>query len=319
MLAWDNDFFSLLPAAKTPLQTKNVLIEKIKVERKEMVQTALSTDRHTWPEGTELLNMVQAIARFRDNDEKDVLQLAYAVPVSELLDDVEPGDSATVEIGLSIFDEQMSPVFRDVREYTLIDKSDPGIWKDYLIDEFEVSLIPALYNIAVHGQAPEVNRVNGWQYHYSLSDSSRNALSLSTLKPAFDIQPIAGTGGRHRNDLLMVPNPAKIFSRDEPVFAYYEVYHLAYNQEGRTDYSVTFTVKEAANQRLLDRITGIFSSGEECRVSVQSDQTGDSRSAADYISFDMGRVSQGSYELILDVKDKVTGDTAVSKVVIQLK
>ena len=154
--------------------------------------------------------------------------------------------------------------------------------------------------------------MNGWQYRYTLTDSVRQELACSTLNLAFDIQPKTGSENRYRDDLQIIPNPTKIFIKDEPVFVYYEIYNLSFNPEGRTDFTVNFTLKESGKKKLLKKITGIFGSGAAYRVAIQSDQQSEYRTVSDYIVFDMSTAKEGRYELVLEVRDNVNGDGAVS-------
>ena len=96
------------------------------------------------------------------------------------------------------------------------------------------------------------------------------------------------------------------------MFVYYEIYNLSFNQEGRTDFTVKFTLKESGKKKLLKKITGIFGSGAVYQVAIQSDQQSEHRTVSDYIVFDMSTAKDGRYELVLEVRDNVNGEEAVS-------
>ena len=133
-------------------------------------------------------------------------------------------------------------------------------------------------------------------------------MGCSTLKLAFDVSPTSRSDRRSRDVLKIVPNPYGQFERKDPVFTYYEVYNLAYDGQGKTNYTVSFALKQLTdNRNVLQKIVGVFGSRKMYEVSIQNDQTGDSRTVADYISFDVSRARPGQYELRLTVRDNVTG------------
>ena len=293
---------------------KDRIIQEIKMERAEQVESGFRNDRHTWKNEIEVLDMVHSISQFRETVKSDLLQLSYAIPLSSLSDMDVKSDSVSFEAGVVIFDEEMQPLFKDRRNFKLVDSSDAYVRNDLFIDEFEVSLPLGRYNIAIHVRTLDDTKVNGWRYRYTLPDTARDRLACSSLKLAFDISPKpVESDSRHRNDLRIIPNPMNKFNRNDPVYVYYEVYNLAYNVQGMTDYAVTFVLRQTGKKKgIVKRITGIFGSGEKNQVSVESDQFGNSSTAADYISFDMSRAKAGEYELVLKVRDKVSGEEAMA-------
>ena len=119
--------------------------------------------------------------------------------------------------------------------------------------------------------------------------------------------------------MKIVPNPTKSFSRKEPVFAYYEIYNLAYDGDGNTHYTVNFTLRKSGKKGLVKRITGVFGSGEKYQVSIQSDQSGTARTDCDYIVFDMSKAKKGEYVMTLEVIDNVSGEKTSTASELSLK
>jgi hypothetical protein len=276
----------------------------------ETVGLALRSDRHTWPEKTDLLDMVHDVIRFRQSDNQDMLQVAYAVPISRLLKSDNASDTVDFEAGIAVFDHRTESLFKETRHYSACYSSDQYIWNDWFIDEFEVPLDLEKVYIAVHGQAQELNLVDGWKYEYDLGDSARDQLSCSSMKLAFHIEASDASEVPSRQNLKIIPNPSRKFEIDSPVFVYYEIYNLAFDEQGRTCYSITFTLKEAGEKDFLQAISGLFGSGKDYQISVESEQAGDNRTVCDYIVFDMGSAGEGEYELVLKVHDHIAGDEA---------
>jgi len=272
------------------------------------VDTAFQSDRHTWPKETEPLEMAYATARFREGRDKGVVQLAYAIPLSALMDEGAEVDSVLLESGVTVFSGDADPLFDEIRSFTIKPGPDSHVWKDYFILEYEFLLDLKQHNITLHARVPEDNTLCGWRDVHDLSTLDGDRLMLSTLKLAFDITPATEHFDRHRDALNIVPNPTKSFRREEPIFAYYEIYNLTYDGEGQTHYTVNFTLRKAGKKGLVKRITGVFGSGEKYQVSVESDQTGASRTMTNFISFDMSKAKKGDYVMTLEVKDHVSGE-----------
>ena len=310
MLTWDTKYQRLYSFTLSEGE-RWAILEEIVAERVQMVKDGFRHDRHTWPEKTRVLDMPHVASQFRKSDEEELLQLAYSIPFESIINDKTEKDSIKVEAGIAVFDCHMLLIHKDIRRYVVTDHSDPHVWNDLFIDEFEISLVPERYNISLHARILSTNHLNGWRFKYPIDGDNRDRLACSTLKLAFHVAPEEGKDSRHRDDLKIIPNPTKKFNKNEPIYSYYEIYNLTYNAQGKTDFTVNFILKQSGEKgNILRNITGIFSSGQKYQISIQSDQTGDSRTVTDYISFDVSRGEKGEYELILEVKDNVTGDVA---------
>ena len=315
MLGWDTKYQRLYMGSTDPS-----IIQELEIERVQMVDDGFRHDRHSWDEKTEVLNMTHIDARFRESAEEECVQFAYAVPLSELLEDRAKTDSVRFETGIAVFDSNMVELYKDIREFTVKDTTDPHIWKNLFIDEFEIPLIPHQYNIAIHARVTDGHKLNGWRFKYPVPPTPRGRLSCSSLKLAFDVSPKTVSESRHRENLKIIPNPTKRFKNDEPLFAYFEIYNLTYDPQGNTEYTLTFVLQEKKEkQNLFDRITGIFGGQKGYKVSVENTVKGTERTVADYISFDMSKLKKGEYELILRIKDRVSGDDASASADFELR
>ncbi len=311
MLNWDSYITRLLSAHE---EERPALILEMAIDRAEMVDRGFKTDRHTWPEETKVLDMAYSIAQFRQSEDSDLLQLAYSIPLKSLFEKKVQPDSIKFETGIAVFDTQMVSVFKDNRQFIIKDDSDSHVWNDQFIYEYEFPLELKSHNIALYAKVPAANKLNGWKFVYRLSDSNRNRLACSTLKLAFHISSETNTDNHHRDGLKIIPNPSKKFNKKTPIYAYYEIYNLTYNDQGITNYTVNITVKQPKfKKKILQRILGIFSRKDGYRLSIQNDQSGTSRDVFDYIDIDISRLKKGAYNLTLEAKDNLTGEEVASK------
>lgn len=305
---WDQRFHRMIIGSEAERYS---LKHEIDVERKHTIDDAFQSDSHTWPKETEAIDMKYSIARFRKSEKKDLIQIAYAIPVTDLIENKAEKDSISFEVGINIFDGRATPCFKSVRNYSIGDISDPRIWDGLFIDEFEFPLVMKSYNISIHSSIPEYNKMNGWRFVYTLEDSARNRLACSTLKMCFDILSIQDSAYRKRGTLKMIPNPSKEFDNVKPLFVYYEIYNLSFNAQGVTEYTINFMLKKkSTTKNFFKKFIGMFGRKDGYQITIEDKQSGTSRTVNDYIHFDMHRLNKGLYELTLLVKDRVSGDEA---------
>jgi hypothetical protein len=158
--------------------------------------------------------------------------------------------------------------------------------------------------LSFHARLSGTEILNGWRQSVTSVDTVRDRLACSTLKAAFDIKPSGTLDGRNRAALRMVPNPMNAAKLRDPLYIYYEIYNLGLNGKGLTDYSVHFTLRQTDTGRsFLRKMAGLIGGAGKYRVSIQNDRSGRTRTAADYVGFDVRQASPGVYQLKLTVKD----------------
>ena len=283
------------------------------------VDYALQTDRHTWPREIIPLEMDLLVDQYKKNDEQETIELSIGIPEGILLSGEKSDNAIELETACTIVNGEMIPAIEKRRFHTIRINDDSQFVKDLFLTQFTFDLHRTPVNITLHARIPEQNKLNGRRFLHDLNIPVRNRLSLSTLKPAFDISRTDRDGKTTRDIFKIIPNPTRTFPHNDPVYIYYEIYDLAFNTEGKTDYTVRFTLQKTGKRGLAKRIFGVFSSGKSYQVSVESNQTGDRRDVSDYIIFDMSNVKRGEYELSLYVTDHIMDETAVADRTIFLK
>ena len=302
LVGWDGKYHNI-----------NAFGSQLIAERIENIDFAFQNDFHTWPKETRDLGLTYSMAHFCKNKDEDIVQLSYAFPLSNLIDNKTKNNNLTLETGVVVFDNNMIQLYKDVKNCNVTNKTNAHVWQDWFIDEFEFPLELSRYNIALHARVLDENKVSGYQYNYTLSDSLRGKLFCSSLKLAFHISPKTDSEIRHRDNLIIIPNPSKHFRKDETLYAYFEIYNLGINTEAKTNYSLNFMLTQKENRKnVFSKITGIFGGKEKYKVSIQNDYEGGSLSVSDYMNFDISRLDKGDYEIRMIVKDNVSGKESLT-------
>lgn len=307
LVGWDPAF--------TRLQQSNdeSYLEDLQQRRLQELDFSFRHDRRSRPERSRTLPLAHEMNIFHESDIQDVLQLAYSLPLQDAAALLTPGDSL-VEVGLALMDERQNLVYRDLRTVNLNDRSQWQRFHGNAIGEFEVPLQRRDYLVRLHAQSSDGHCVYYWQNVFSCKDSLKNRLSCSPLKQAYNIEPIVSMASRFRKDIAMVPNPRKIYHAYDPLFVYYEIYNLTLGANGRTDYVIDFSVNQKHKKKnLLDKMTDIFKEGKKSQVATQYGRAGRKMNESNYYFLDIKDLSVGDYELVLNIKDNRSGESALAR------
>jgi hypothetical protein len=319
MIDWDTRYFRLLNEESEPVDRISLLNQVIE-ERVQTVEQALSADRQTWSPQMQPIDAVLTQYRFRATGTTDFHQVAAAVPLGKLRESVGEADSVVLETGVEVFDTRLLPAFTDRHRFVLRDTSDSRVRNGQWIDEYQFELPLKPHLLAFHARVGGTEILNGWKRAVTPGDSARDRLAVSTLKLAYSIEPAAGSTGRDKSVLRMVPNPAATARLSDPLFLYYELYNLGLDAKGATDYTVQVSLEQRdASKNLLKRLGGLFGGGGGYRISIQNRQTGKTSTVSDYIGFDVRKASAGTYELKLRVTDRNTRQETASSTAVTLK
>ena len=109
-----------------------------------------------------------------------------------------------------------------------------------------------------------------------------------------------------RNGFSILPAPRDVYSTEWPIYLYFEVYGLALNARGRTDYDVEITLEPKNTGR---RIRRLFKRKRDKEgVSVSYSGNGPEPEESLYQILDVSGQKPGPYTLTLSVRDNETGE-----------
>jgi hypothetical protein len=248
------------------------------------------------------------------------VHLAYALPLAGLRERAGRGDSIVVEAGVEVFDGQVGRVHKETRRFSVSDTASDRVRDGNWIDEFRFDVPLASGIVAFHARIEGTEILNGWRQPLAATDSARGRLSCSALKTAFDIRPGDGAAARPRDRLVMVPNPTSAARLSDPLYLYYEIYNLRPGGSGRTEYTVSFSLRgRGAGGNVLRRVVDLFRGSDSFKISLQNERSGTEPHVSDYVGFDVRKAAPGDYVITLSVRDRVSKEQASSSTVIRLE
>lgn len=189
------------------------------------------------------------------------------------------------------------------------------------VDATRLEVPPGDYRIATMLLDPESGKRATAEETVSLPDYSGSTLMVSDILPAAAIREVPrGTSGTFvRDGLEVLPLPGRALQSDQPLFVYYEIYNLTKDPIGATDYEVSYSVGEAPDEgglgaRLYQGLKSLVGAGRRRSVLTATVPRSDIRSdLGEYLEIDMSGVEAGTYLLELTVTDRLSGSTAVQR------
>lgn len=144
-------------------------------------------------------------------------------------------------------------------------------------------------------------------------DFSVPDFTLSDIMLAYGIEETAGetntsNGAIVRNGLSILPAPWSVFSSEQPIYLYFELYNLTPASDGRTDYEMEAILSPKDQSGGLTKLFRSVFGGTE-GVSVRLPGSGTATEDGHYLILDATNQETGLYTLRLRVKDNVGGRT----------
>ena len=262
--------------------------DALDAERKSAVYLAagLTTDRHRWPDRTTVLDIPYVAASFRGRDGRTLVEVYYRVPVEDLGSALgSEEDTLHVETGMTVHDLawQRMGMYRQTKRL-----SGPYTGR------FQADLPQEAFHMALHVRSLQTQHVGALRFDYRPRSFDGAGLKVSDMLLADSLLDLNGGRGRERDDVFLHVNPSAEFRTSDPVFVYFEIYDLAEQREGGGRYSISYSIRSVRD--------------EEDAVTLSSEeQVAPGRSAVEYVGIDVTDVSPGSYELVVTVRDAVSG------------
>lgn len=248
-------------------------------------------------------------ASFKGNKKDSRLEFYYVVPFNQL--NFVPSISETnkfstgLKLNFALFDLKYDEIMKLDRDYN-ITAGGNEITSHFYIDQLDNEIPPGKYVAALEIRNNEKDRVGIYQFVVSVRDYSSDTLTVSDIEIA---QYVDNTITREKfvkpkSTLKVVPNPAAGLLKNKPLTVYYEVYNLTLNNEGKSSYQISYSIKMAeGGQGFLKAITGVFGNKQEASTSSITTKEGKSTTEKEYIGFDISELPTGVATLEVKVKD----------------
>ncbi len=149
---------------------------------------------------------------------------------------------------------------------------------------------------------------------YEVRDFSTDNLQISDIILASQItRGSAITGRINRKDYSILPNPTGIFSKDQELYIYYEIYNLTKDNNDLTDFQQTIILKKKGEEGIsIGKIVGsvlkfVGINKDEQQIGLTSKYRTKEKDSQMYLQLDMSGYDRGDYVLTVKIKDNISG------------
>ena len=226
------------------------------------------------------------------------------------------GEQHVVQVQFALFDSSWNDLLRWKRPRRFQGRLRNPSRQQLFVDVLRVMLKQAGRYQAMLGVVDSAGRRRAvYRFPLQTSTLANGVFGLSDIELAYHIEP--GTHPKFaKPGLVVIPNPARRYRRDQPCWLYFEVYNLALDPSGRSHYRTTLTLTRLGRNRLkrrglFSRLAGIFrGQGGRSELSLVSEAHGTSRTEYVSLQLDIHRLAPGEYRLTVRVDDLEAGETA---------
>ncbi len=290
------------------------------INSREYAQLGLNSDQHTWNIKVRTIFFPFFMATFQQSYNTSRSELYYSLNSQDILhkkSQVNEDDSVTVNFAVYDLDYNLySKRNKQVPIKEILESTDSiGYWPDQL--EFVHS--PGPFQVALDVSTPNDEAIGGYKFKFNMSDYGGENVKMSGLILAESIAAKADQTEFVKNDLVVVPNPTKLFDRKRPVNIYFELYNLPVNRTSPASFFVEYNVRllEEKNTSIFQKIGRIFKNPQPS-TSNKFERSSSQRTSYEYIALDMHKYVPGIYELEVVASVPTAEDTVSRKINFEL-
>lgn len=253
------------------------------------------------------------LARLRGATGGTVLHVFAGVPLRHMLDSVAL-TRASLAFGLFVTDQAGRSVVSRRAEETVPVRAD----RQFENRSYEFTLGRGEFEVRIEAREGASERSARGAAPVRIPKGAGGGFDLSDVIVASRVEP-RGEVRRGLRDFLLQPNPARSFEPGAPIHLYWEMYAPRADSAGIVRYQVAVQVRNTSIERhgIVARVVGgvgdavgLTAAGEEWVTLTYQNQTplGGRDRVPEYLSIDLGDAPEGTYAVVLRVRDLVSGE-----------
>lgn len=261
------------------------------------------------------------MANFRKNKEFSLLEVYYAIPVNKLKPEKDKDAIATtLNKGIFFFDNKYLSMNSETGKEKILLNTDINNKNLYYIGKYQIDMHPGKYNVAVEFQEEISKNAGSIRDTVKIDSFPFGELNASDIVLANNISKTDKYSKFTRDGLEIIPNPRRIFQKNQLIHLYFEIYNLTINSEQKTKYLIEYKVSSQSKEelpfvkRIFSGIGKLFGKKTGHRDIITSyEYEGTLPTEKIYHSIDVSSTNEGFYYLTITVKDLNTNKN-ISKI-----
>jgi hypothetical protein len=257
-------------------------------------------------------------ASFKGTGGQSRLEFYYTVPFGQLSFDpsitVVDKFETSLHVQMKLFDENFDEQATIDRMYPITANTNETT-SHFFLDQLDSDLQPGRYRVGLELRNKETAKVGIYQFVVMVRDYRTDTLTVSDIEIAqyVDQTVVRDKYLKPHSTLKVVPNPAAALLRTKPLTVYYEIYNLSLDNEAKSSYQVSYSIRMVdTDESFLSSIAGVFSSKKDAATTSVTEKEGKGRNEKEYIAFDISELPPGIARLEVRVKDLLSGREAGS-------
>lgn len=264
------------------------------------------------------LDFHYSLADFRGEDDRSLLEIYYGVPILPAHYDSEENVTRQVLTHhAALISSTLDTVYRQSDGLTYEAKGNQAGEGIQVPGVLKLNLPPGAYRLEVRSQDRLRGRMGAYSQQVVVEPYGEDRLQISDLELAWKVAEERADSPFNKGDLNVVPMPSRTFKKGQGVFVYYEIYNLAKDAFGQTNYNVSHTITSRDIPGATSNISRLFRwrTGIREELAVTYEQQGEAAQEVEYVELDLAEQAQGRYSLKVAIHDRNSGETAEKHVV----
>lgn len=253
---------------------------------------------------------------FRGREGMTDVYVNYGIPVTDQFDPDADIINLTAKTGIFIVGEdrnilvEQRPTLYGLKTSQVVRFSEANLW----VDSKAVTSPPGHHEVSVEFETASSSTVAVQRRDVEIHDFSGDDFAMSDImlayrvEESFDGRPVVPSD-IVRKGYSMQPAPWSVFSVDQPIYLYFEVYNLQTDAAGVANYEVEAVLVPKRDRGGVAGAIGRLFGGADEGVSVTVPASIEATDDGQYLILDASNQEAGLYTLAVRVTDSASGET----------
>jgi len=284
-------------------------LELLNNQNIENVKVGLHTETTDYIYEKDLIEFPLEILSFKGENFKTAVDWFYGIEGTDLqLNRSDQGNQLSFSTYIGIFDTTWNEIVRLNYDIIIPLNVNQDEWESSSFIETEsFSVPPGDYYCEFQLQDKVSDNLGVYKGSLTIPDYWKNELMLSDIILSGSVSRKYEPSLFKKGDIEFSPHMFSAYGEDETVGLYFEIYNLVYDFNDRTNFEITWMLKEAGEDET-----------EPAVVKSTLQYSGETRDDKIYINLELADTDSGDYELDILVKDMVSGVEVSKKVTLSV-
>lgn len=325
----DTRFFDLAHEAFRPSPASfriRELSSTLDAQAHESVKVAVATETSDFSFNAHPLDFPFELLSFKGEDGRANVELYYAINGQDIgLDNTPSGRQLNLKQFVGFYNAAWDEILRLEQPLIKPIELQPDQWRHRaIVDVVSFPVNPGKNHFEIHLRDNTTGRLGVYRGDHTIPDFAGDSLMMSDVLLTGEFGAATETSPYRKGEIAFTPHMFSHYREGELVGLYFEVYNLALDAQGRTDFRVSCSIQslDGASSSFTRKLSGFFArlfSDEPSKVGTSYDYTGVARDEMLYVTFDVAAEKAGDYEMAVETTDKITGLKAIQKVPVTIR